>query len=271
MAQPIEDQTIPALDVGEHRIRLEPSPRWVRVRLGDTWIADSKDVKLLYETGRMCMYVFPRAHVRTDLLVASDKTRDDEHKGPATFWHVRAGDREAENAAWAFEDPPPELKELADHIAFSWSKMDAWFEEDEQVYLHPRDPYHRVDVVESSRQVRVELDGVVLAETRRPRLLFETSLPTRYYIPRLDVRMDLLTPNDTSTVCPYKGWASYWDAEVNGEIHKNIVWSYTTSIPECPKIADLMCFFNERVDIFVDGEQLERPVSQWTEGISSYG
>jgi uncharacterized protein (DUF427 family) len=132
------------------------------------------------------------------------------------------------------------------------------------VFVHPRDPYHRVDVVHSSRHVKVVVDGEVVAETTRPRLLFETGLPTRYYIPKLDVRMDLLQPTDSVTACPYKGRARYWSVRVGDRTLKDLVWSYPAPIPECPKIEGLLSFYNERVDIYVDGELQPRPKTQWS-------
>src|SRR5207302_5986889 len=142
-------------------------------------------------------------------------------KGTASYWHVRVGDRTAENTAWAYEDPPAANSSVKGYIAFYWGKMDAWFEEDDEVFVHPRHPYHRVDVLHSSRHVRVEIDGVTVADTHKPRLLFETTLPTRYYIPKVDARMEYLTPTDTTTACPYKGRAVYWSAEINGKTHEN--------------------------------------------------
>jgi uncharacterized protein (DUF427 family) len=132
--------------------------------------------------------------------------------------------------------------------------MDSWFEEDEEVFVHPRDPYSRVDVVSSSRHVRVEIEGQVIAETRRPLLLFETGLPTRHYIPKQDVRMDLLEATDSHTRCPYKGIASYWSLNLDGKTFEDIVWSYPAPIPEIPKIENLLSFYNERVDLYVDGK-----------------
>jgi uncharacterized protein (DUF427 family) len=131
--------------------------------------------------------------------------------------------------------------------------MDAWFEEDEQVFVHPRDPYTRVDTLHSSRHVRVEIDGVTMGETRRPMFLFETRLPTRYYIPKLDVRMDLLEPSESVTRCPYKGVARHWSAQVCDKLVTDIVWSYPAPIPECPKIENLLSFYNERVDLYIVG------------------
>jgi uncharacterized protein (DUF427 family) len=143
--------------------------------------------------------------------------------------------------------------------------MDAWFEEDDEVFVHPRDPYHRVDVLNSSRHVKVTLGGELVAETRRPRLLFETSLPVRYYIPMLDVKMELLDPSDTISRCPYKGVAAYWSVRAGGTVHPDLAWSYRSPIPECPKIENLIAFFNERVDLEVDEERLERPQTPWSD------
>ena len=150
------------------------------------------------------------------------------------------------------------------YVRIQWDGVDAWFEEDEEVFRHPRDPYHRVDVRDSSRHVRVTVDGVVVAESTRPRLLFETGLPTRYYLPKLDVRMDLLTPTSTSSVCPYKGEAEYWSVNVNGAAHPDVVWGYRDPIPEAFKIAGLVCFYNEKVDIDVDGRDAGRPVTAFS-------
>jgi len=165
---------------------------------------------------------------------------------------------------WSYEQPLAGREDIAGLRAFYWRKVDAWFEEDDEIFVHAKDPYSRVDVLNSSRHVVVAIDGEVLADTVRPRLLFETGLPTRYYIPKADVRMDLLTPTDTSTQCPYKGVAEYWSARVGDEEHDDIAWSYPFPIPECPKIEGLVCFFNERTDITVDGELQPRPRTAWS-------
>ncbi len=141
--------------------------------------------------------------------------------------------------------------------------MDHWYEEDEEVFKHPRDPYHRVDVLQSARQVRVEVGGQTVAASSQPRLLFETGLPTRYYLPIEDVHMDLLEPTETLSVCPYKGTASYW--RLKGDPSgRDVAWSYLDPIAECPKIRGLIAFFNERVDgLYVDGEQQDKPKTAW--------
>ncbi|HSH62397.1 MAG TPA: DUF427 domain-containing protein [Acidimicrobiales bacterium] len=168
----------------------------------------------------------------------------------------------AEAAAWQYPDSP--LAEVRDLIRFDWEAMDAWFEEDEQVYVHPRSPYVRVDVLASSRHVEVVLGGVKVADSRQPRLLFETGLPTRYYLPQVDLRMDLLLPSATSTRCPYKGTAEYWSVDTGDAVFEDIVWTYPTPALESAKIAGLACFLNEKVDLYVDGVPQERPDSPFS-------
>jgi uncharacterized protein (DUF427 family) len=240
---------------------VEPSPRWVRVRFGGEIIADSKHVLLLrhYGPGRLPTYYFPREDVRMDVLKAV------ENKDPSIrSWNVEVNGRIADNAAWSYVNPSTEMRALKDYVSFEWNAMDAWMEEEEEVFVHARDPYKRVDVLKSSRHVRVIVDGQQLAETHEPRLLFETGLPVRYYIPRKDVRVDLLEPTDHSSRCPYKGVACYWSVRSGGRTVENIVWSYPDPIAEIPGIKDLMCFFNERADIYVDGDLQRCPVTPWS-------
>ena len=151
--------------------------------------------------------------------------------------------------AWQY----PEADGLGSMVRFDWETADAWFEEDEEVFVHPRSPYVRVDVLDSSRRVRVEIDGVTVAESTHAKLLFETGLPTRYYLPKVDVRFDLLEPTDLATSCPYKGTARYWSVVVDGERHENVVWGYDAPLAESIGVAGLVCFYNEQVDLFVDG------------------
>ena len=153
---------------------------------------------------------------------------------------------------------------LAGYFAFDWHAMDAWYEEDEQVYVHARDPYKRIDVCHSSRHIEVFVGGEKVADSRRPRLLFETGLPTRYYLPKEDVRMDLLVPSASHTQCPYKGVASYYSIQAGGQLYPDLVWYYPFPIPECPKIENLLAFYNEKVEIVVDGEREARPQTQWS-------
>jgi uncharacterized protein (DUF427 family) len=264
MAKALEDRVIEQVErpAGD-AIRVEPIQRRVRVMFGGLTIADSRRVVLVLEKRRLAVYYFPVSDVRLDLFAATDFKSRHDGKGEATFYSIKVGDRVAEKAAWRYLQP--ERSDLKDYVAFYWDKMDAWFEEDDEVFVHPRDPYHRVDVLNSSRHVKVVVGGEVVAETTRPRLLFETGLPTRYYIPKLDVRQDLLTATNTSTRCPYKGKASYWTVNVGGKEFTDIVWGYPAPIPECPKIENLLCFYDEKVDaVYVDGELQPKPVTPWS-------
>jgi uncharacterized protein (DUF427 family) len=243
---------------------VEKSPRWVRVRFGGETIADSKNALLLrlYGPDNLPTYYFPQSDVRMDLLTEGTDQGESDGK---QYHTVVAGQRRAENGAWTYVSPPADLADLQGHVSFEWDAMDSWFEEEEQIFVHARDPYKRVDVIASSRHVRVELDGQTVAETERPFLLFETGLPTRYYIPRQDVRMELLVPSDLGTQCPYKGVASYWSVKSGEGKRENIAWSYPNPIPENPKLRELICFFNERVDLYVDGERQVPPTTPWSE------
>jgi uncharacterized protein (DUF427 family) len=242
-------------------VHIEISPRRVRAYLDNQLVADSEKVLLVYETKRPPVYWFPTADVRMDRLAlkepAAGASSGTEH------WRSNTG-RIEDNVAWSYSEPRGALAPLEGHIAFYWNAIDRWFEEDEEIFVHPRDPYTRVDTVHSSRHVRVEVGGEVIAETRRPVVLYETGLPTRYYIPKLDVRMDLLESTRTVTHCPYKGDAVYWSLKVGSTTYPDFVWSYPRPIPEIPKIEDLLCFYNEKVDIYVDGVKQERPVSPFS-------
>lgn len=239
----------------ERVLYFEDSPRRVRVVFNGHTVADSRRVKLLHETGRTPVYYFPEADVRQDLLRPSGQTSRSPHKGIEARWSVIAGDRAAEAAAWRYSDSPESASFLAGYYAFQWDSMDAWYEEDEQVFVHARDPYHRVDVRDSSRHVRVVIEGELVAETRRPKLLFETGLPTRYYIPRDDVRSDLLEESDRHTGCPYKGTASYYSVRTPIRLVRDVVWYYPEPLAEAAGIRNLLAFYNERVELEVDGQR----------------
>ena len=244
---------------------VEPTPRRVRTVFGGLTVADSRRTLLVWAGDiRLPVYYFPLPDVRADLLSESDRRIAHPDLGNARCWHLEVGGRSAADAAWSFDETEPGAEAVRGHLAFNWGEMDAWFEEDDEVFVHPRDPYHRVDVLNSSRHVRVELNGVTVAESRRPRLLFETGLPPRYYLPKADLRMDLLEPTQSHTACPYKGTASYWTVRHDGVEWPDIAWSYPSPIPECPKIEDLIAFYNEHVDLIVDGELQERPQTPWS-------
>ncbi len=221
-------------------VRVERSQKRVRVLLGGEVVADTIRPLLVWEIPYYPMYYIPVEDVRAKLVPVGDDRFD-----------VVTARATAPGAARRYPDSP--VEELRAAIRLDWDAMDEWLEEDEPVYVHPRSPYARVDVLASSRHVRVELDGVTLADSRSPRILFETGLPPRYYLPMTDVRLDLLRPSDRQTRCPYKGTAGYFSVQVGERLHEDLVWIYRTPLPESRKIAGLVCFYTERVDLFVDG------------------
>ncbi|MER6947659.1 DUF427 domain-containing protein [Nonomuraea sp. NPDC000554] len=235
------------------RVRIERTAKRVRVSLGGRMIADTVGALLVWEVPYYPTYYLPREDVAAELK-PSGHTAHSPSRGEAVLYDVEG----VADAALAYPDSP--IEELRDHVRFKWDAMDAWFEEDEEVFVHPRDPYTRVDVLASSRHVRVEVDGVTVADSHSPHILFETGLPARYYLPKPDVRLDLLEHTGTATSCPYKGTAEYWS--VNG--HADLAWSYRTPFPESQKIAGLISFYNEKVDIYLDGELQERPATKFS-------
>jgi uncharacterized protein (DUF427 family) len=228
--------------------------------LGGEVVADTADALLVWEIPFYPTYYFPESDVNMDALVDSGETKNSPSRGLATLYTVKAGGKEG--SAYGYAEP--EIEQLAGHIVFNWSSMDHWFEEDEEVFVHAKDPYTRIDILPSSRRVRVEVDGVTVADTTNGSFLFETNLPPRYYMPKTDVRMELLTPTDLATHCPYKGTARYWSVDVNGETHKDIVWGYDRPLPESQKIMGLVSFYNEKVDIYVDEVLQEKPKTKFS-------
>lgn len=243
------------------RVRVLPSRKRVRAYLAGELVVDTAGPLLVWEKPYYPTYYFPLRDVRAE-LVPTEAREHSPSRGDAELLDVKAARATASGAAKRFADSP--LEELRDTVRLEWSAMDEWLEEDEPVYTHPRDPFTRVDILASSRHIRVEVDGVVVAESRQPRLLFETGLPTRYYLPISDTRTELLRPSTTQTHCPYKGTASYWSLEVNGKVHEDLVWIYRTPLPESQKVAGLACFYNEKVDVYVDGVKEERPASPFS-------
>lgn len=244
------------------RIRIETGAKRVRAYVGGEVVADTARPVLVWEVPYYPTYYFPLADVRAELLDGDGGVAHSPSRGDGRTLTVRAGSKELPGAAVRYEDSP--IEELRDLIRLDWDAIDAWFEEDEQVFTHPRDPYTRVDILPSSRHVRVEVDGVTVAESTSPRLLFETSLPVRYYLPKTHVRLDLLTPTDTVSHCPSKGQAEWWSVRAGDAVHEDLAWSYPTPLPESQKIAGLIAFYNEKVDIYLDGELQDRPSTKFS-------
>jgi uncharacterized protein (DUF427 family) len=240
---------------------LEPSPRRIRGVGGGETVIDSRSARMLHEYGLLPIYLFPHAEVRTDLLESSDKRTGSENKGEARWWHLT---ERIEDAAWEWHDPPQGAPPLARLLGFRWDALARWFEEDEEAIAHPRDPYHRVDVLDSGRRVRISLDGETLGETSRAKVIFEAGLPPRWYLPREDVREHLLRPTDTETGSAYMGFASYWSVSLGDREETDLAWSYPEPRREVAPVAGMIAFFNERVDVELDGELQERPLTPWS-------
>lgn len=238
------------------RARVETSDKRVRAYAGGHLVADSRTPVLVWEIPYYPTYYLPLADVHAELKPTGD-TEHSPSRGDATLYDVVVGGSVVRAAASRYLDSP--VPELRDVVKLHFGAMDEWLEEDEPIYVHPRDPYKRVDILASSRHVQVRLDGVLVADSHQPRILFETGLPPRYYLPLSDVRMDLLRPSDTESHCPYKGTAAYWTVDTGAGRHEDVVWIYRTPLPESQKIAGLACFYSEKVDVTIDGELQERP------------
>ena len=241
-------------------LRYEPTPKRVRAEVAGEALFDTRRAILVWEPGHVVpLYAIPSGDVRTDLLQAGRGEGADRDVPIAEAWALDVDGRRHDAAAWRYDD-----EDLADYVAIDWDALDRWLEEEEEVIGHPRDPFKRIDVRRSSRHVVVRIDREVVAETRRPSLLFETGLPIRFYMPFEDARDELLIPSATQTVCAYKGRASHWSVRVGDRLHEDVAWCYPEPLPDHQPIEGLIAFYNERADIEVDGEEVGRPQTQWS-------
>jgi uncharacterized protein (DUF427 family) len=242
--------------------QIQPVPRRIRAVLSAQLVLDTASALYVWEWPHYPQYYIPIADVDPEVLV--DEQHDQKlSRGTARRHGLRVGDTARPGALRVYgEDAIDGLPGMA---RFEWDALDAWYEEDEQVFVHPRDPYSRVDAVRSTRSVRVEIDGAVLADSASPIMVFETGLPTRYYLNRTEVNFDQLRPSDTVTACPYKGVTSgYWSAQVGQTSHPDIAWTYDFPTRQLLPIAGLVSFYNEKVDITLDGRPLSRPVTHFS-------
>ncbi len=238
----------------------EPVPQRIRAVAAGEVVVDSVRAHLLHETGHLPVYYFPPEDVRADVLAASDTTTTCPYKGEASYHSLRIGDRVVEDAVWEYLEPLASVDFIAGRRALYWKKVDEWWVEDERAFAHPRDPYHRIDVYDTGRHVRVLLDGEVLADSTRAKALFETGHPTRWYLPREDVRVELLEPSETKGRCAYKGESSHFGALG----HEDVAWTYPDPLWDGERVRGLIAFYGERVDLEVDDVPQERPVTQWS-------
>ena len=241
---------------------IEPVPRRIRALLGNEVVLDTTRAVYVWEWSNYPQYYIPLADINPAVLV------DEEHpehlgRGSARRHGLRAGETSRPGVAHVYGEDA--LEGLAGMVRFEWAALDAWFEEDEQVFVHPRNPYARVDALRSTRTVRVELDSVVLAESSCPVMVFETGLPTRYYLDRTAVNLEHLVASETVTSCPYKGMTSgYWSVHIGNELHEDLAWAYDFPTRQLLPIAGLIAFYNEKLDLTVDGERLERPATHFS-------
>jgi len=239
------------------RGRVEPSPRRVRGFLDGELVFDTVSARYVWEMPYYPAYYVPLSDVGEGFLVDEDHPQRVQF-GPSRVFGLTGAGRTVASAARVFD---PGDGPVAGLVRFEWDAL-TWFEEDEPIFGHPRNPYARIDALRSHRHVTVSIDGVTLADTHSPVMLFETALPTRYYIDRTDISFEHLRLSETETLCPYKGITSeYWSAEVAGTVHDDIAWTYHTPLPAVAPIANLVAFYNEKVDITVDGKALPRPTT----------
>jgi len=242
-------------DNARGRVKVERGQKRVRVYLQNRLVADTLRPLMVWEGPHYPTYYLPAADVRADLK----PTGESEHspsRGDAQVHDVLIDDLTAAGKARTVPESP--LEDLRDVVRFDFDAFD-WFEEDEPIYTHPRDPYTRIDVIASSRHFRAELDGVVLADSPSSMIAFETGLVPRYYVPMTTLNQEVLRPSETVTHCPYKGAATYWSVQIGDQLHEDLIWGYRTPFPEVQKITGMAAVYNEKVDIYLDGELQERP------------
>ena len=242
--------------------RWVPTPKRIRVYFAGQVVADSTQVFMLRDSP-VPVYYFPLADVKSNLFVETKEVRNAPQRGDASYWSIKVADRVAENAVYTSRTPIAGAEFLKGYVAFDWGKMDAWFEEKDQVFVHARDPFLRIDTVSTDRHIKVVLNGQTVAESDSALMVFEPGQPIRYYMPIADTKVELLRPSETTSRCPYKGLANYYSAEVGGKSYKDIVWSYRAPTLELGKIGGYVAFYHEQVDaIFVGGQEMPKPLSR---------
>ena len=254
---------------GNNRLIAASAPHWmkspkrIRVFFSGVPVADSTNAYLLRQGG-IPIYYFPQGDVRLDLLTRTSTVKNSPLRGDSSYYSLTVEARTAEDAVWTYKEPVESAGFLKGYVAFDWPKMDSWFEEREEVFVHARDPFKRIDTVKTDRKIQVIVGGETVAETTESVILLEPGHPVRYYLPMDNVRLDLLRPSATESRCPYKGTADYHSVEVGGETLVDAAWMYRYPTLEASRVAGMLCFFNERVDaIYVDGEELPKPVTDW--------
>lgn len=235
-----------------HRILWGAFPRRVRAELDGVTIFDTVDGRLLHESQILPRLYVPEADVRTELLEPTETETNCPFKGDASYWSVKVGDRVSLDAAWAYPDPLPEAPWLRGHFSFYPERLDAWFDEDERVHGHLRDPFHRVDVRPTSRRVVVSAGGTELAASTRAMVLSETGLPNRLYLPLDDIAEGLLRASEKSTHCPYKGDASYFSVSAGERAIEDAAFSYAEPFDDAIRVSGMVSFLHDEIEVEID-------------------
>lgn len=243
-----------ALEGPAHKLLFTPFPRRLRATLGGETVFDTRRAMLLHETGILPVVYVPEADVTAE-LEATERSTHCPFKGEASYATVRAGGRVAENALWTYRAPLEQAAWLEGYVAFYWDRLDAWFDEEEPIRGHVRDPYHRVDVRATAAHVRVLAGDTVIADSHEAKVLSETGMPNRFYLPARDVRDDALQPSDTATHCPYKGDAGYATVAVDGVRAPDGAWRYDEPFEDAVKVRGHWCFSGEELTVEVDGRR----------------
>ncbi len=237
--------------------RMVPGHKWIRAVVDGQVVVDARSFMFVWEIPYWPTWFFRLEDLKGELRESSDAPHQRSDLAGAQRYDFLAAGTVLTGAAKRYPDSPSE--QLRERVTIDFCAVDRWFEEDVEVFVHPRSPFTRVDALASSRHIVVSIDGVVLADSHKPTLLFETGAPTRHYLPMTDVNLDLLEPSTTRSSCPYKGDARYWSVAINGRVERDIAWSYRTPMPESTPIAGLVCFYDEKLDIDVDGHRQPRP------------
>ncbi|HEY4459523.1 MAG TPA: DUF427 domain-containing protein [Pseudonocardiaceae bacterium] len=237
----------------ERLLFAEPLRRRMRVKFGDQWIVDSSDVVLLHEPDHYPVAYFPRADIAPGVLVDTERVTDHQDLGKTAWFRVSAGEHTAQRAAWQHIDLPGYADVLRDRVAFAWRSMDAFYEEDERIVGHAADLYHRNDIRSTFHHLVVKDGDQVIADSKRPLVLYESGFAPRWYVPREDIDAAALTPIDGQTFCPYKGLASYYDIGSHGRA----AWSYLDAWPEVRRVRGLVSFEPDKIEVYLDGMRQE--------------
>ncbi len=249
-----------------------PCPKRIRTMANGQILADTVEALILFESDHIPIYYIPLKDIRMDLFEPGKRVTESPYKGKARHYSLKGADGAYDDILWHYDRPIEGSPDLSAYGSFYWHEVDRWFEEEEEAFVHVRDPFRRVDCLPSTRRVTVRHRGVMVADSARPVLLFETGLPTRHYLPQADIDMSCLVPSERRTRCPYKGEAQYYHLRVGDSLLENAIWYYADPVHESARIRGLLCFATELVDeVTVDGAVVEPPVTSFKFGYNYTG